>query len=84
VSLVDSSANSAAWHRDVSEYVKDEPLTALAMATAAGFVLGGGVNRRLGLAILTILGQIALRSVASSVIAAMVPVSNDCKRTGHR
>ena len=63
------SANRAARHRNVVEYVRNEPLTALAIAAAAGFVLGGGVNRRVGLAVLTIAGRIALSSVATILIA---------------
>jgi len=71
------SANSAARHRDVVEYVRDEPLTALAIAGMAGFVLGGGVNRRIGLAMLTIVGRIALSGVATSLIAGIMSGSND-------
>ena len=69
---METSVNSAARHRNVSEFVRDEPLTALAIAAAAGFVLGGGVNRRLGLGILTMAGRIALQSAAASLIAGMV------------
>jgi hypothetical protein len=80
VGFVDISANSAPRHRDVSEFVRDEPLTALAIAAATGFVLGGGVNRRLGLAMLTLAGRIALRGVAASMIAAMVTGFSDDPR----
>ena len=69
---MDTSANSVAWYRDVSEFVRDEPLTALAIVAAAGFVLGGGVSRRLGLAILTTVGRIALQSAATNLITGMV------------
>jgi hypothetical protein len=48
----------------VGEYIRDEPLTALAIAAAAGFVVGGVVNRRLGLTMFTIVGRIALRGIA--------------------
>ena len=65
---MDTSINKVARQRDVGEFVRDEPLTALAIAAAAGFVLGGGVNRRLGLAILTTVGRIALQSAATSLI----------------
>jgi len=65
---MDTSGNSVALYRDVSDFVRDEPLTALAIAAAAGFVLGGGVNRRVGRVILTIVGRIALQSVATSLI----------------
>jgi hypothetical protein len=78
---VDISTNSSAprrhQSRDVGEYVRDEPLTALAIATAAGFVLGGGVNRRIGLAMLTMIGRTVLRGVATSLILEMVTGSND-------
>jgi len=63
--------------RDVAEYIRDEPLTALAIATAAGFILGGGVNRRIGLVMLTIAGRIALRGVTTSLIAGMVTGGHD-------
>jgi hypothetical protein len=33
------------------------------VATAAGFILGGGVNSRIGLAMLTFVGQIAILGV---------------------
>ena len=73
---MEGSANSAARHRDVVEYVRDEPLAALAIASATGFILGGGVNRRIGLAMLTIAGRIALRSVATGLILGMVTGSD--------
>ena len=73
---VEISADTAAARRsrvrDVSEYVRDEPLAAVAIATAAGFVLGGGVNRRIGLAILTMAGRMAFRGAATSLILGMV------------
>ena len=74
---MDTPANSAAPYRSVEEYVRDEPLTALAIATAAGFVLGGGVNGRLGLAMLTIAGRMALRGFATSLLVGMVTGSHD-------
>ena len=57
--------------RNLGMYVKDEPLRSLALAAATGFVLGGGVNRRIGFAILTIIGQLAVRDVATSLIVGM-------------
>lgn len=56
----------------VGEYVRDEPLGALALAAAAGFVVGGGLKSRIGQALLTIVGRIALQSAAASLIAGMV------------
>ena len=66
----------------MSEYVRDEPLTALTIAGVTGFVLGGGVNRRLGLAMLTVVGRIALRAVATSLIVGIVTGDNDGARRG--
>ena len=78
---VETSTNCSALRhhrsRDVGEYVRDEPLTAVAIATAAGFVLGGGVNRRIGLAMLTMVGRTVLRGVATSLILGMVTGSYD-------
>jgi len=79
---VDISADNAVRRRDVSEYVRDEPLTALAIAAATGFVLGGGINRRVGLAMLTTVGQIALRSVAASLIGSTMTRSHDHRAQG--
>ena len=58
--------------RKVGEFVREEPLTALAIAGAAGFIFGGGANSRLGLALLTVLGRIALRGAATSFIVGLV------------
>jgi hypothetical protein len=64
-------------YRDVSDYVRDEPLTALAIAAAAGFVLGGGVNGRVGLGILTFVGRNVLRGVATSLIVGIFAGTSD-------
>jgi hypothetical protein len=61
----------------LGQYVREEPLTALAIAAVTGFVLGGGVNRRIGLAMLTIAGRIALRGVADNLILGMVGYGHD-------
>jgi hypothetical protein len=58
--------------RNVGEFVREEPLTALAIAGAAGFILGGGANSRIGLALLTIVGRIALRGAATSFIVGLI------------
>ena len=81
---VDTSTNGSGPRRhrsrDVSEYIRDEPLTALAIATVAGFVLGGGVNRRIGLAMLTMVGRTVLSGVTNSLILGMVTGSYDNAR----
>jgi hypothetical protein len=69
---LDTTSNRAGRPRDVAEYIKEQPLTALAIAGAAGFVLGGGITRRVGLAMLTVVGRVALRAVATSLILGIV------------
>jgi hypothetical protein len=64
-------------NRDVGEYVREEPLTALAIAGGAGFILGGGANSRIGLALLSIVGRIALRGAATSFIVGLVTGNYD-------
>jgi hypothetical protein len=59
-------------NRDIGEYIREEPLTSLAIAGGVGFVLGGGANSRIGLALLTIAGRIALRGAATSFIVDLV------------
>jgi len=63
--------------RDVGEYIREEPLTALAIASGIGFILGGGANSRIGLAFLTIAGRIALRGAATSFIVGLVTGNRD-------
>ena len=63
--------------RDIGDFVREEPLTALAIAGAAGFILGGGASSRIGLALLTIVGRIALRGAATSFIVGLVTGDND-------
>ena len=63
--------------RDVGDYVRDEPLRSLMVATAAGFILGGGVNSRVGLAMLTFVGRMALRGVVTSSLVELVTGSHD-------
>jgi hypothetical protein len=47
--------------RTLTDLIKEEPIACLAIAAAAGFVLGGGAKRQGGLTILTMLGQIIVR-----------------------
>jgi hypothetical protein len=58
--------------RDIVEYVKEEPLTALAVAGGVGFIFGGGANSRIGLALLTAVGRITLRGAATNFIVGLV------------
>jgi hypothetical protein len=74
---VDSEERRRRRNRDIGEYVREEPLTALAIAGGAGFILGGGANSRIGLALLTIVGRIALRGAATSFIVGLVTGNHD-------
>lgn len=67
--------------RDIGEYVREEPLTALAIAGGVGFILGGGARSRIGLALLTIAGRIALRGAASSFIVGLVTGNRDDQKS---
>jgi hypothetical protein len=66
--------------RDIGEYIREEPLTALAIASGAGFIFGGGANTRLGLALLSLVGRIALRGAATSFIVDLVSGKHDNQR----
>ena len=71
--------------RDIGEYIKDEPLTALAIAGAAGFILGGGASSRIGLAALAMVGKVALRGAATNFLVALfVPNPNQGGRRAER
>jgi len=75
--------------RDIGEYIgkhiDDEPLTALAIAGAAGFILGGGASSRLGLAALAMVGKIALRGAATNFLVGLfVPNPDQGSRRAER
>jgi hypothetical protein len=59
------------------DYIREEPLRSLAVATAAGFILGGGLNSRIGLALLTFAGRRALRGVVTSSLVELITGSHD-------
>jgi len=67
--------------RDIGEYIREEPLTSLAIAGGVGFILGGGANSRIGLALLTIVGRIALRGAATNFIVDLVTGNRDNRRS---
>jgi hypothetical protein len=59
--------------RSWTEIIEEEPIACLAIAAAAGFILGGGMKRSGGLTILTMLGQIVLREAyGDSSLGALV------------
>jgi hypothetical protein len=73
--------------RDLGEelggYIRDEPLSALAIFGAAGFILGGGASSRIGLAALAMVGKIALRGAATNFIVGLF-VPNPDRRGAER
>jgi hypothetical protein len=77
---VEESASSATQYRDVSQYVREEPLTTLAIAAAAGFFLGGGITRRVGLGMLAIVGRMVWRDIATSLIVGTLSSGDDKRR----
>jgi hypothetical protein len=66
--------------RDIGEYIREEPLTSLAIASGVGFLIGGGANSRLGLALLSIVGRIALRGAATNFIVDLVAGNHDSRK----
>jgi hypothetical protein len=67
--------------RDIGEYIREEPLTSLAIASGVGFIIGGGANSRLGLALLSIVGRIALRGAATNFIVDLIAGNRDSRRS---
>ncbi len=55
-----SATRSRHKDRSLTEIVKEEPIACVAIAAAAGFMLGGGARRPGGLAILTLLGRLVI------------------------
>jgi len=88
----DSDEKLRRRERDIGEYIREEPLTSLAIAGGVGFIFGGGARSRIGLALLTIAGRIALRGAATSFIVGLVTGNRDIqnpdrtkpRREGHR
>ena len=63
--------------RDIAEYIREEPLTSLAIAGGVGFIFGGGARSRIGLALLTTVGRIALSAAVSSFVVGLVTGDSD-------
>jgi hypothetical protein len=65
------------------EYIRDEPLTSIAIASAAGFIFGGGAKSRIGLAALAMVGKTAMRGAATNLIVGLLfPTSRKTTRKG--
>jgi hypothetical protein len=58
--------------REVETTIRDKPVAAMAIAAAAGFVVGGGMASRPGSVILALLGRKAVRETAANFVGQMV------------
>jgi hypothetical protein len=55
--------------RTLIEIIQEQPVVCLAIAAAAGFVLGGGMRRTNGLALLALIGQMAMRDALGNIVS---------------
>jgi hypothetical protein len=69
-------------NRDIGEYIKEEPLTSLAIAGGVGFIVGGGAKSRIGLALLSVVGRIALRGAVTSFVVDLVTGNHQDRLAG--
>jgi hypothetical protein len=63
---------SRAKTKEVEATIRENPLTAIALAAAVGFVVGGGMASRPGLLILALLGRKAAQEIALNFVSEMV------------
>jgi ElaB/YqjD/DUF883 family membrane-anchored ribosome-binding protein len=56
----------------VEKWIRDRPLPSAAIAAAAGFIIGGGMASRPGVAMLALLGREAAKQAATNMISGMV------------
>jgi len=71
--------DSTSQHEDrtLTDVVREQPVACLAIAAAAGFVLGGGARRSGGLTILALMGQIAMREALGDLVTATLGNGHD-------
>jgi hypothetical protein len=62
------------------ESVRDDPLTALAIATTAGFLVGGGANTHTGRSMLALIARVVAPGAALNFVAGMVTGNHDSTR----
>jgi len=58
--------------RQLEKIIRDKPLTAAALAATAGFIFGGGLATRPGLAMLMLFGRMAAKETAVNLVTEMV------------
>jgi len=58
--------------RQLEKTIREKPLSAAALAATAGFIFGGGLATRPGLAMLMLLGRMAAKETAVNLVTEMV------------
>jgi hypothetical protein len=58
--------------RQVEKTIREKPLSAAALAATAGFIVGGGLATRPGLAMLFLFGRMAARETAIDLVTGLV------------
>ena len=56
----------------IENSIRDRPLRSIAIAAAAGFIVGGGMATRPGVAILAMFGRTAVKETATNLMTGMV------------
>jgi ElaB/YqjD/DUF883 family membrane-anchored ribosome-binding protein len=60
--------------RQLERTIREKPLSAAAIAATAGFIVGGGLATRPGLAMLMLFGRMAARETAVNFVTDMVRI----------
>jgi hypothetical protein len=56
----------------MEKWIRDNPLKSTAIAAAGGYIIGGGMATRPGVAILALLGRKAAKETATNLMTGMV------------
>jgi len=71
-SEADRSKRGSAENRTLAETVSESPLTSAGIAAGVGFLLGGGLRTRAGMALLLFVGRIVAREMTVNYLAGAV------------
>lgn len=63
--------------RQLEDFIRNEPLTALAISVTAGFILGGGAGTSSGRAGLGFMGRLAIRGAVRKLLTGMLTGSHE-------
>src|ERR1700722_7318155 len=76
--VAELTATGQDFGRQLTRFIKAQPVTSLSVAAAVGFVFGGGLNSRIGLALVTIGSRAALRGfVVTALTGAFTGARHD-------